>query len=249
VKLISIITINYNDNIGLIKTINSVGHRKNNDVEYVVIDGNSSDGSQEAIQNNTHYIDKYISEPDTGIANAFNKGITLASGEYLIFLNSGDLLSENALEVMRQKIIQDNKSSLIYIGKVELIYTGGNIVAGSKTSKYKQLLRNYLPHQAMLINSSCFAKFGLYDEDYHLGMDYEWSLRLLDVWDKLSFWDDTLALMDTNGVSMSNYTDTFISYHKARKKHKVIPAFISRIFSLFFIVKRTVGIKVKKRCQ
>lgn len=250
-KLISIITINYNDSCGLNNTINSVAlHKdKDKDIEYVVVDGGSSDNSVSVIESNFNDIDKYISEPDTGIANAFNKGINLASGHYLLFLNAGDTLCKSAIDAIKKAIRSDNNHSLMYVGKVGLLYENSTVIAGFKISKYRQMLRNYLPHQAMVIKSSCFKEFGLYDEAYRLGMDYEWSLRLINRWDRLTFIDDVLALMDTNGVSMANYQETFRTYHQARMKNRVIPPTISYAFTLFFTLKRALGLKIKSILQ
>ena len=97
--LISIITINFNDKIGLQRTFDSVFAQDYQDFEYIVIDGGSNDGSKELIENNAQKISYWISEPDKGIYNAMNKGILKATGEYLLFLNSGDhLYSHTVLE-------------------------------------------------------------------------------------------------------------------------------------------------------
>ena len=87
---ISVITINYNNKEGLEKTIESVVNQSLQDFEYIVIDGNSTDGSQEILEKYTAKISHAVSEPDTGIYNAMNKGIKAATGEYILFLNSGD---------------------------------------------------------------------------------------------------------------------------------------------------------------
>lgn len=87
---ISIITINYNDKIGLSKTINSVLNQSWQKFEFIVIDGGSNDGGLEVIEQFKDKIDYWVSEPDKGVYNAMNKGIKVAKGEYLIFMNSGD---------------------------------------------------------------------------------------------------------------------------------------------------------------
>ena len=92
---ISIITINYNDKYGLSRTIDSVLNQTYEDFEYIVIDGNSNDGSKEILKNHDLSIDYWVSEPDSGIYNAMNKGIRVAKGDYLLFLNSGDYLCDN----------------------------------------------------------------------------------------------------------------------------------------------------------
>ena len=96
-KPISIITINYNNASGLEKTIRSVVEQTYNEYEYIIIDGASLDKSKEVIQEYQRYIDFWCSEKDSGIYNAMNKGIQKASGEYLLFLNSGDVLHNSAV--------------------------------------------------------------------------------------------------------------------------------------------------------
>ncbi|NDP23058.1 MAG: glycosyltransferase, partial [Paludibacter sp.] len=90
---LSIVTINYNNCIGLEKTIASVISQNYRNFEFLVIDGDSTDGSKAIVAKNKDRINYSISEPDTGIYNAMNKGIKAASGEYLLFLNSGDVLN------------------------------------------------------------------------------------------------------------------------------------------------------------
>ena len=96
---ITIITINFNNQNGLQKTMDSVFRQTNKDFQYIVIDGGSSDGSKELIERNQSKINHWVSEPDNGIYHAMNKGIEKATGEYLLFLNSGDeLINELVVE-------------------------------------------------------------------------------------------------------------------------------------------------------
>jgi glycosyltransferase involved in cell wall biosynthesis len=116
---ISIITINYNNSTGLEKTINSVINQKYFDYEYLIIDGNSTDGSKEIIDKYSRFLFLGISENDNGIYNAMNKGIMKSNGDYLFFLNSGDYffdeqsLSNLANEADEQDFIYGN-TILIY---------------------------------------------------------------------------------------------------------------------------------------
>ena len=90
---ISIITINLNNVSGLENTLSSVRAQTFRDFEQIVVDGGSSDGSVDVIRANSDWIAQWISEPDSGIYNAMNKGVRMASGDYLLFLNSGDCLA------------------------------------------------------------------------------------------------------------------------------------------------------------
>ena len=92
---LSIITINFNDAKGLEKTIQSVINQTYKDFEYIVVDGASTDGSVDVIKKYSNKLTHWVSEPDTGIYNAMNKGTRMASGEYCLYLNSGDFLADN----------------------------------------------------------------------------------------------------------------------------------------------------------
>ena len=89
---ISIITINYNDKIGLTKTLNSVISQSWQDFEFIVIDGGSTDGGREVIEQYKDKIDYWVSEPDNGIYDAMNKGVLNSSSDFVLFINSGDIV-------------------------------------------------------------------------------------------------------------------------------------------------------------
>ncbi len=116
---ISIITINFNDLVGLEKTFNSVVSQSNTDFEYIVIDGGSTDGSKEFLEQNSDKLAYWISEKDSGVYNAMNKGIKAAKGDYVMFLNSRDFLIDSTII---DKVVKDlDGSTAIYYGN--LIYS------------------------------------------------------------------------------------------------------------------------------
>ena len=112
---ISVITINYNNGVGLRSTIDSVVGQKCNDFEYIVIDGGSTDSSLNVIKEYSHKIDYWVSEPDGGIYNAMNKGVAHAHGDYCVFLNSGDCFYSDVVlnRFMNYDAIED-----IVVGKL-----------------------------------------------------------------------------------------------------------------------------------
>ena len=96
---LTIITVNYNDAHGLKRTLQSVKEQTSRDLEYLVIDGGSQDGSKDLLDEYNEIITYSVSEKDTGVFNAMNKGIQKANGEYCLFLNAGDyLVSEDVIE-------------------------------------------------------------------------------------------------------------------------------------------------------
>ncbi|MBD8490084.1 glycosyltransferase [Echinicola sp. CAU 1574] len=247
---LSIVTINYNNLNGLKDTFKSIKSQKNvssNDYEYLVIDGLSNDGSQELIKE-FELIDNYLIEADQGIADAFNKGIKKSRGKYLLFLNSGDsLLNEHSLLNVIEAL--KNSQADILVKKVAMVDENNNILytIGKEFNISKQRYRNYLPHQGMLIRRDLFQQYGLYDISYRLGMDYEWSIRVLkqNPFTKIEFMDECLSRMAVGGVSQTNFKQTFLAYHRARMKNGICNPVISLISSNFFIIRRSIGLLIR----
>ena len=121
-------------------------------------------------------------------------------------------------------------------------------IVGKEIDLSKQKYRNYLPHQGMIIKKSLFDRHGLYDIDYRLGMDYEWSVRLLKDKEKLNikFTDEIVCNMLEGGVSQTSYVGTFMAYHSARMNNKVMNLLASYMISIFFIIRRSGGIWLRK---
>ena len=171
---ISIITINYNNAAGLKKTIESVLSQDNPNFDYVVIDGNSSDGSQEILNDYRSRVSFALSEKDTGIYNAMNKGIRAAKNEYLLFLNSGDTLLEKGTLSKVERIIDGSFD----------IYYGNQIFMSNRSNQMEEwtfpekltfgfFIDNSLPHQATFIRKSLFDSIGLYNENLKIASDWE----------------------------------------------------------------------------
>lgn len=175
---LSIITVNYNNLEGLIKTVNSVVNQAFEEFEWLIIDGGSNDGSKDVIQNiSDKRLQYWVSEPDTGIYNAMNKGIIRAKGEYLLFLNSGDYLAGDAVLSM---VFSRHYSSDIFYGDLVREKCGVKyIVEGldSDTIKASDFFRTSLPHQASFIKRKLFDKYGLYEEKYRIVSDWQFFLK------------------------------------------------------------------------
>lgn len=163
---LSIITINYNDAAGIEKTIQSVISQTFKDFEYLVIDGGSNDGSQNVIEKYESSINYYVSESDTGIYNAMNKGIRNANGEYLLFLNSGDIL--NGSSALEDFINHESFQGDIIYGDYKY-EEGGKIFPDKLTPLF--FVRTSLPHQSTLFKREVFDKMGLYDERFKIIAD------------------------------------------------------------------------------
>ena len=195
--LLSIITINYNDAIGLQKTIISVVTQSFKDFEYLIIDGNSNDGSKTIIEkykNNIHFA---VSEPDTGIYNAMNKGITIAKGKYLLFLNSGDIL--NGTKALFDFVNHTNFEGDIIYGDYQF-KEGSKVYPDYLTPHF--FMRTSLPHQSTFFKREVFDAMGFYDEKYKIVSDRAFYIKcFLSNQFKFRHIHYPLSVFDLSGIS------------------------------------------------
>jgi glycosyltransferase involved in cell wall biosynthesis len=176
---ITIITINYNGKFGLEKTIKSVVNQTYKDFEYIVIDGGSTDGSVELIEQNSSCINYWISEKDSGVYNAMNKGILASKGEYLLFLNSGDFLIHN--EILDQVVNKLESNIAIYYGNLFYSRQGKRTMLWTPPSElsFSYFLNFSLPHPASFIKKELFFKYSLYNESFKIISDWEFFIYCL----------------------------------------------------------------------
>lgn len=178
---ISIITINYNNFEGLKKTVESVINQTYGNIEYIVIDGSSTDGSAEYIKQMSPYFHYWVSEPDNGIYGAMNKGIAKATGDYVLFLNSGDAFFESDTLKKVNSYLRHRQNIDVLHGKAifnDVEQTFSQEV-GTNIFSVSSLLVNALAHQSTYYKVDSFKKVGLYDESYRVLGDHEWNTRAL----------------------------------------------------------------------
>ncbi len=210
---LSIITINFNNAIGLKRTMESVFSQTYSGFEYIIIDGGSIDESVKIIQefqalyvkeNKNHFIFNWISEPDSGIYNAMNKGITHTDGEYCLFLNSGDYLTNNSVLEM---VFKSNLKEDIVYGN--LIVEADRIVIekihGKGKLTFLDIYCSLIKHQASFIRRALFDKFGLYNENLKISSDWEFFLKTLAInTATYKYIDLDITCFDNNGISNNN---------------------------------------------
>ncbi len=197
---LSIITINYNNKVGLEKTIKSVVEQSFSDFEFIVIDGGSTDGSSDIVEKYKHKITYSVSERDKGIYDAQNKGIGVAKGEYCLFLNSGDyLLNTDVL----QKVVENNLSSDIIACDMQFDYGEKKIVRQQPDSvSFFYMMDTSIWHPATFIKRTLFQKFGNYNLAYKTAADYDFFLKTVIVNNATYAHQHTvLSVFDTGGVS------------------------------------------------
>lgn len=173
---LSIITVNRNDAEGLRRTIESVRRNAPRDREYIVIDGASSDGSVGVIEAAGDCVDSWLSEPDSGVFQAMNKGIERASGDYCLFLNSGDALCDDSLVAAAGRI--DGYSRDVYYFDAALVSGGSRMVVEyPKEIDVNFFVSGMINHQNALIPRALFDTIGRFDESLRLSSDWLFFLK------------------------------------------------------------------------
>lgn len=199
--MISVITIAKNEEKTIERTILSVINQSaSSEIEYIVIDGKSSDKTLEIINKYKSKISKIISEPDFGIYNAMNKGIKAANGDYILFLNAGDeLFCNKTIEKFLPKLNCD-----LIFGDITIRDKNGK----DSTIEYDfiddfELFYKSLPHPCTFIKKECFLKLDLYDETKKIMSDWQWFLKYFKSGGKYSYIKIPVAIFYLGGISTS----------------------------------------------
>ena len=221
--LFSIITVCLNDITGLKKTASSVKQQNFQDYEWIVIDGGSSDGTVEFLHNEKQ-ADHLVSEKDTGIYDAMNKGIRYANGTYLLFLNAGDHLAD-AFVLKNVAEFVKNRDADLLIGSIKVEYSdhvSDRITCyGPKDLRKKNIYHKTLPHPGTFIHNDLFKKFGNYDDSFRIAGDYDFFVRVLLAGASYDFVPDCIAVFQMDGVStqMKGTRVLLSELDKIRKSH------------------------------
>lgn len=212
---ISIITVSYNSSKTIEDTFNSILNQSYNNIEYIIIDGNSKDKTLEIIgEYESKFIDKkiefkWISEKDNGLYDAMNKGIKMATGSYIGILNSDDFYFDEFVVEKILKALENNLTDSLY---GNLYYVEENntnkIVRNWKSKKYQNGLFEkgwQIAHPTFFVKKEVYDKYGLFNLDFRIAADYEIILRFIKKY-KIStqFLDEYLIKMRLGGESNQN---------------------------------------------
>ncbi|GGF08380.1 glycosyltransferase family 2 protein [Flavobacterium limi] len=220
---LSIITINYNDIQGLQKTVESVVKQSSKDFEYIVIDGGSADGSAEYLFSQNENLSYWVSEPDKGIYNAMNKGILQASGDYLLFLNSGDVLIDDK-EIISKIVLNLNCPGVyyapIYLMKSNLVE---NKIEYPANLDERFLFTNTICQQAVIYHKSLFCE-SIFDEKLKYISDWKMHFSLFKRKTKFIHLNIPFAIYDLDGLTSKG--ETKYTSHKERLKTQFLDFFL-----------------------
>ena len=249
--LVSIIAVVHNGKKHLEQTIQSVLSQSWSNIEYVIVDGGSTDGTLDIIRKYEDRIDHWISEPDKGIYDAMNKGLSLASGDLIAFLNSGDWYNPGVLENVVEEYLRKINGDLVIAGKWTLIFEDLDLEIHISPS-LKFSLGIPISHPAMFVPRNVYEKFGKYDLQFPLGADFDMIVRFYLNNVIFHFIDAPIVNYRTRGTSERYYYDTgkehaliirnnlpfttYISYKLVRWKYNVL-------MELTRVMRKTIGEK------
>lgn len=224
---VSVITSVYNNVSTVQDAIESVLSQSYSNIEYIVIDGGSSDGTLDILKNFQDRITHFISEPDKGIYDGLNKGISMATGDVIAFLHSDDLYpdTEIILEVVKafSNDIDGVYGDLIYTPK----HNTNKILRYWKSRPFekKLLSQGWMPaHPTLFLKKSIYEKYGTFDLAFRIAADYDFLLRILKQNIKVHYLPKVLYKMRVGGESNKNIRNIFRKSHedlKALRKNKI----------------------------
>lgn len=211
---ISIITVVYNNKETIQDAINSVLSQDYDNIEYIIVDGASTDGTveaiKEAIKRYTERSIKFISEKDDGIYDAMNKGVALATGEVVGLLNGDDVYADNLVlkkvaGVFTNRSVDVCYADLVYVDKYDL----NKVVRYWKSSDYHDSLFSKgwaPPHPTFFVRRKVYEKYGVFDLSYSMGNDVDLMMRFLEKYKLKSVYvPDVLVKMRLGGISNRHF--------------------------------------------
>ncbi len=239
---ISVITVVFNGDLYLEQCIESVVAQTYELLEYLVIDGGSTDGSVDIIKKYEANIDFWISEPDKGISDAMNKGVANATGNYVVFIHADDYLHTN-FTIAR---IVSYLSSTTDILLADILFGESHRRCKSRGFNCWFNLKTGVLHQGVICNRLLFDKYGGFDIGLTIAMDYDFFLRLYRYGVKAEYCDEILSVMSDTGISSRlDWLSLSARFNEERIVHQKncnspIPKMFYNIYGVIYIIYRRI---------
>lgn len=235
--VISIITVVFNGEEYIEETILSISTQKHSDIEYIIIDGGSSDGTIDIIAKYNNVIDCWISEPDKGVYDAMNKGVSLANGQYVSFLNASDMYYPDSLNMIIESLKSDDFD--YSVAPVDILSSSGSqlfTLYPIENFVYKKgsYMQMPAPHLSVFLKRKLFQDLGGYDLSFPLSADLDLLLRLAEKSNNVITIKKPIGAFKLGGISGSY--GTYIDNFKVMKKHQ-LHWFINCQKTLFYLIK------------
>lgn len=229
--LVSVVTVVYNGEKHLERTIKSIVNQTYDNLEYIIIDGGSTDSSLEIIKKYEDSISYWVTEKDEGIYDAMNKGLKVATGEYIGILNADDYYSPNAVEKSVEKIIETGTD--YSVGKIQFVntkVTASPIFPLVDSFVYQEMM---YPHISAFISKEAYLKAGLFDTSYKIAGDFDMALKIHLNGYKCCYVDDIIiGYLEEGGVSST--TSTNIEFRDVAISHgkSIVMAYYDYIYQV-----------------
>lgn len=246
----SVITVCYNAGDCIEKTAYSIVKQDCDDFEYIVIDGLSKDDTVEKVKSIKHDFNgrmKIISEKDNGLYDAMNKGISIAKGEYLIFINADDELCPNILSKIKDSINDEERPDIIYGDSINVYYDGNQQITKVRHS-YPQITCQTLKkgmgvvHQSIFTRRPLFDRIGVFNTDYSIGADWDFLIRGVKGNATMMYIPFLVCKFPTDGLSSGIHN---MQRHEIRKKNhlykKIDWYLVKDVFSISTIIQFLLG--------
>ncbi len=234
--LISIITVVFNGEKHLEETIQSVINQTYDNVEYVIIDGGSIDGTLDIIKKYEDKIDYWASEKDAGIYDAMNKGLQLVAGEYIGILNADDFYEPSALKKSIE-LIKDNDADYS-VAKVQYVNTKNIISPIFPLEKNKIYQEMFYPHISAFISRKAYKQVGLFKTQFKIAGDHDMALRIHLAGFRATYLDEIVGKLTEDGISAgisSNKESLSVAIENGKNKISAIFTYISQIFKIAMV--------------
>jgi len=235
---VSVITIVKNGMPFVAETIQSVINQDYESIEYIVIDSVSNDGTVEYVLSYKDKVTKFLSEKDFGIADAFNKGLRLASGDYIMFLNADDKFYKTDVISSLVSHAERNGHPTFLYGDCAVLdrNTGHKKYIASIKFKLDSLLKGQMPpHPSMFVHKSYFKKYGNFDSSFKIAMDFEWFIRGIKS-SSIIHVPSIITSVRDGGISTRSQIKVISEIISALKKNRYLPSkFTLIILWLYFL--------------
>jgi glycosyltransferase involved in cell wall biosynthesis len=240
--LVSIVTPSYNQQRFLENTILSVLDQDYPHLEYIVVDGGSTDGSVEVIQKYQDRLSDWISEPDQGQTDAINKGFSLSQGEIMAWINSDDLYAPGAISAAVNFLQENPQVGMVY-GDTDLIDENGRIVGrfNARPTSYGRLMRGgvYIPQPAAFWRRDLWESVGPLDSGFYFAMDYDLWVKFSKV-TKIQYHPELWASFRIHSGGKTTVSDDRC-WPEMREVHKREGGSIFSIFMAKYLLRRLLG--------
>lgn len=208
---VTIITACFNSEQIIEKTVKSVLSQTYKNIEYIIIDGASEDNTLEVLEHYRKEIAHLISEPDTGIGNAWNKALALSTGDVVGILNAGDVYQNEAVSMVVQAFNEDSGYDFVF-GDVDMCDLGGNyLYTWHGDFRFIEMIRYdmFIPHPTVFVGGDIYKKFGGFDETFKTAIDYEFMLRIIKGGARGGYIPVSLTCMMLGGKSDTGFAEGY----------------------------------------